>query len=390
MSSLDADVVIVGGGCAGLSLGVRLAEQPGRCRRVVILESRQRYQNDRTWCFWRVARHRHDSLVDYSWSNMAVRAGSRRIQVSCADTPYQRLRAEAFYADACARIEHGPEVELHLGRGVRGAPRRADGHWVIGTDAGELRTRTVVDTRPPQAPRAADALLWQSFRGDEVSITRDLFDPSTAMLMDFAPDDERGIVFSYVLPTSPRRALVETTVFGIRPLTSRDLADQHDLTIQQACQGTPETVLHSEHGLLPMGPRAIAPQPGPNHVRAGLMGGAARPATGYAFQRIQAWADICAAALRSGAAPCGHPPEPRLTRWMDGLFLRVLRAQPARGPELFVRLFAGVDPARIVRFLSDCPTAADRMAIIASLPPGVFLRQLFASPRPSAHEGGGI
>ena len=36
---------------------------------------------------------------------------------------------------------------------------------------------------------------------------------------------------------------------------------------------------------------------GHGHLRAGLMSGAARPATGYAFQCIQRWADGCGEAL---------------------------------------------------------------------------------------------
>ena len=115
---------------------------------------------------------------------------------------------------------------------------------------------------------------------------------------------------------------------------------------------------------------------GKGHVRAGLTSGAARPATGYAFQRVQRWADSCSEALRCAGTPHGHRPDPLLTRVMDRLFLDVLRSQPGRGPELFMRLFGGTDMRRIVRFLSDQATSMDRAAIVASLPAGLFLRQL--------------
>jgi len=55
----DLDLLILGGGCAGLSLGDRLAEQPSRPGGTMIIEARQAYVNDRTWCFGRLAPYRY-------------------------------------------------------------------------------------------------------------------------------------------------------------------------------------------------------------------------------------------------------------------------------------------------------------------------------------------
>jgi lycopene beta-cyclase len=46
------DLIILGGGCAGLSLARRLSELGEDCPQTVILESRSSYTDDRTWCFW--------------------------------------------------------------------------------------------------------------------------------------------------------------------------------------------------------------------------------------------------------------------------------------------------------------------------------------------------
>jgi lycopene beta-cyclase len=45
----DTDVLILGGGCAGLSLAVALAER-APAMRVDTLEARMDYTRDRTWC----------------------------------------------------------------------------------------------------------------------------------------------------------------------------------------------------------------------------------------------------------------------------------------------------------------------------------------------------
>ncbi len=372
----DLDLVVLGGGCAGLSLAQRLAEQPGRCRQVMVLESRSAYSNDRSWCFWRLGPHRYEALVRRSWSRVAVRSTSSAVHVTCAHTPYQMLEAGAFYDHACEAIAANDAVRLQTGVAVAGPPRPVPGGWRVETSAGALTAAQVIDTRPPSAPRLGGAALWQSFLGQEVVCERPVFDPSCVELMDFAPDSPGAVAFTYVLPLSSDRALIETTLFDPQPRGPADLARRQQQAVQRRCGNAHTHVVRTEAGILPMGTTRPATALGPGHLSAGLMSGAARPATGYAFQRIQRWADGCGDALRRGQAAIGHTPDPMLTRWMDRLFLDVLRTHPERGPELFTGLFERTATPRIVRFLSDRATFMDRVAVAASLPTGLFLRQL--------------
>ena len=380
----DLELVVLGGGCAGLSLALRLAEQPGRCRQVMVLESRLAYTNDRSWCFWRLGPHRYETLVRRSWSQVVVRSSSQTVQVACEHAPYQMLEAGAFYDHARRAIAASDVVQLQTGVSVLGSPRPVPGGWRIETSAGGLTATQVIDTRPPGAPRHGDSALWQSFLGQEVVCERPVFDPSRVELMDFAHDSPGAVAFTYVLPLAPDRALVETTLFDPQPRGPADLARRQQQAVQRQCGDVPFVVARTEAGILPMGMTRPATALGPGHLRAGLMSGAARPATGYAFQRIQRWADGCGDALRRGQAASGHPPEPFLTRLMDHLFLDVLRTHPERGPELFTRLFERTATPRIVRFLSDRATFMDRVAVAASLPTGIFLRQLMLPALPRA------
>lgn len=380
----DLDLAILGGGCAGLSLALRLAEQPGRCRRVTVIESRSAYTNDRSWCFWRLGQHRYEPLVKRTWSKVVVRAASRAVHVDCARTPYQLLEAGAFYDHAQEAMAASDAVRLQTGLSVLGPPRPVPGGWRIETSAGGLTAAQVIDTRPPRLPGRGDSTLWQSFLGEEVICDRPVFDPTCVELMDFADDSREVIAFTYVLPLAADRALVETTLFDPRPHGPADLASRQRRAVQRLCADAQTRVVRTEAGILPMGMTLQDAALGSGHLRAGLMSGAARPATGYAFQRIQRWADGCGEALRCGHAPSGHAPDPLLTRLMDRLFLEVLRSHPERGPELFMRLFGRTATPRVVRFMSDRGTFMDRVAVAASLPTGLFLRQLLRSaPRRS-------
>ena len=380
----DLDLVVLGGGCAGLSLALRLAERPGACRRVAVLESREAYRHDRSWCFWRLGPHRFEPLVKRTWSQVSLRSATQAVQVDCAGTPYQLLESDTFYNHAQRAFAASTVARLQMGVTVLGPPQPVPGGWRIATSGGDLTAKHVIDTRPPGPPKEGSALLWQSFLGEELVCDHAVFDPGRVELMDFADDSPGAVAFTYVLPLANNHALVETTLFDPQPHGPADLARRQQMAVQRLCGAAASYVARTESGILPMGlvPTGSTHQqmpPGHGHCRVGLMSGAARPASGYAFQRIQRWADDCSASLRKGCDPVGHSPDPLLTRLMDRLFLDVLRSHPERGPELFTSLFAQVPTPRIVRFLSDRASVMDRIAVAASLPTGLFLGQAMHS-----------
>jgi len=372
----NADLIILGGGCAGLSLAARLAALGDAAPRTLVLERRAAYADDRTWCFWDDGTAPAAHLARHRWTRMALGGPSHRFTIDCGATPYHMLQALPFYQDAAAAVGRSRRVSLLPGTDVQGAPRRDGAHWRIDTAAGPLHAAQVIDTRPGPPPAAGGAMLWQSFHGREVLCGHDAFDPALPELMHFAPPNASAVHFTYVLPLSARRALVEATVFGAAPLGPGALAAELDAAIAQRCGPTPVQVLRSEHGILPMGPPPRPSDADPTCIRAGLMAGGARPSTGYAFQRIQRWAGACATALAAGRPPLAHPADSRLVNAMDRLLLTVLRARPDAGPGLFLSLFEHADTARIIRFLSDRGTPADYAAIVAALPKLLFLRQL--------------
>jgi lycopene beta-cyclase len=368
----DTDLVILGGGCAGLSLATRLAALGSRSPRTLILESRSVYADDRTWCFWDRASTPWHHLVRHRWRSMTVRTAERSFTADCGATPYQMLTARSFYDAALDTLERTERIDLVTGTAVLAEPRKIGGRWRVETSAGPCQARMVIDTRPEHGA----ALLWQSFYGHEIECDTAIFDPDRIDLMDFAQDDPAKILFTYVLPVSRTRALVEVTVFGPDPLDPDALAGDLDAAIARRADGAAFSIVRSEHGILPMGLAPIRAQSDVTLVRAGLTAGAARPSTGYAFQRIQRWAEACAGALRDGAPPLAHAADTPLVWAMDHLLLAVIRARPDMAPSLFLSLFEKADTARIIRFLSDRGTLADHAAIVWALPAIPFLRQV--------------
>ena len=367
------DLVILGGGCAGLSLSMALSAHGQACPRTLVIEPRTEYTNDRTWCFWRDPAVAENFPVQHRWQTMWVTHAGKSVPVDCGSTPYHMLTARDFYATAQASIDQQPNIELKRGTAVIGEPVYSGGVWQIRTTAGEFTARSVVDTRPDQLPRLGGATLWQSFYGQEIECSAAVFNPLSMDLMNFLVPNRQDVPFVYLLPVTPMRALIEVTVFGAAPLAASALSGRLDTAIAERVGSAPFTVLRHEHGVLPMGLNASPKPAHKNWVKVGLMAGGARPSTGYAFQRIQRWAGECAQELVRAGHPIGHRPDPLPLRLMDRIFLDVLRADPGSGAALFLSLFSRVDPARVIRFLSGNGGIADALAVVKAMPVAPFL-----------------
>lgn len=370
-----ADLIILGGGCAGLSLATRLAGWGLDCPRIALIERRVDYGHDRTWSYWRTPGARLTHLAGREWTAVSVTAAGRKVSVDCREMPYQVIASSDFYAEAWRRIRANPRIDCFLGEEVTTPPQREAGEWRVATARGEWRGETIIDTRPPTNDSAVPPRLWQSFSGVEVECPDGTFADHEATLMDFEPDSSGAISFLYLLPYSTCRALVEATVFSPERRSDAEMQPLLARVLARATADRPYQLGRHEHHAIPMGGGGEASSLGEGHVRVGLHAGAARAATGYAFQRIQRWADAAADAAARGRAIPSIARDPWIIRRMDSLFLRVLARAPERAPGLFLRLFARPDPRPVLRFLSDEARPADYLKVIRSLPAGPFLRE---------------
>jgi len=373
----QSDLIILGGGCAGLSLGMNLANYGEACPRTIILEGRHHYINDRTWCFWGGFGSDSEKLASHRWESFSITTSKDHVARNCEENPYLMVAAEDFYRQAQEVIAQSPRIKLKMDNTVSGEVLKKEGLWHVETPTGVYAAPMIVDTRP-QVVRADDSqpLLWQSFLGEEMITEQDLFDPGCVELMDFSESSAGRILFLYVLPFSKRKALVEATVFGPEPLKKEELEDSFGLLVKKRLNGLPYSPGRREHGILPMGASPENRQKDPSYVRAGLMAGAARPSSGYAFQRIWRWSKECASVMANGRPPISHRSDAPLIRIMDALFLQVLYSRPDLAPALFFSLFSKVDPVRVARFMSDRASLSDCLMIMASLPPVPFLSEL--------------
>ncbi len=376
---VDCDVLIAGAGCAGLSLAVHLMDVGATDLEVVLLEPREAHVRDRTWCYWALFDHPFEAAASHTWFRWSVITDEGAVEQGSSSLGYRCLPANGFYDLAFERLRRHSNVRLVRGVSVESF-REERGTVTAHTTDGDIRCRLAFDSRPrerrPVARRAAarGEIDWvQHFVGLEVETANEVFDPSVATLMDFRAGAHDGIRFMYVLPFDGRRALLEDTFFGGEVLPEASYVDAiRGYLVDRLGSGGWREV-HRERGVIPMSTLPPRPSPWPRVTDLGVRAGLARPSTGYAFLAVQRQARWIAERVASGGV--GRPiprrrPHSRSTAFLDRVFLAYLEREPGAAPEMFRRMFGGVSPDRMARFLFDGGSLGDRLSVMRELPAG--------------------
>jgi len=402
LTSEKYDIVIIGGGLAGLSLATRLASPRFQHLQVLVIEPRTHYVRDRTWCYWAnqrdrqgqvpIPNHPFEAAVAVAWPSWEVMHGvpntpSYAAVEKSARHVYEMIPADRFYEDAERAIASTTHIKLLKGVSVREAVIDCD-HVTIETNHGTVQAALAFDSRPPE--NVSNAAWIQRFQGFELETEVPIFNVNRATLMDFTvtcdADSEAGRVhFIYVLPLSARRALVEDTWFAPASDKCSDVDYQAHIKTYLKRRFALETyeVVHREQGVIPMDPLLRPSKHASRLVKIGTAGGMARASSGYAFFETQRACDAIAAKLATRDVLSKEFLLPRwrkdVSYWMDGIFLRVLKQYPALAPKIFFDLFAKVPPDALARFLSGVATPLDAALVVSACPKMPFLKAAFFS-----------
>jgi lycopene beta-cyclase len=380
LGALDADVIVCGAGAAGLSIAVRLARLP---LRVSVIDAREGYAHDRTFSSFRARSHPFEDAIARRYRAIDVVGRDRRVARNVEARPYEVLPADRFYGAALAALAPHDHVRIELG--VRVSSIRDLGpHVEVETARGALRAALVIDARGELASAGTERdVRWvQHFAGLEVEVEQPIFEPAVATLMDLRVSQADGPHFVYVLPESPRRALVEDTHFGPSTLPIETYeANVHAWLADRKAGAV--SVLRRERGALPMTTANVDRGHG-RVLRAGLTGGAAKPSTGYAFAFIQRDADAIGHALVGWdrmRVPTIPPVRSETSLFFDRVFLSYLASHPRDAERVFVGLFASTSGPSIARFLSEDASVSDYLAVMAAVPSLGVMAQAIRSLR---------
>ena len=109
----EFDYIIIGGGCAGLSLAYEL-EINGKLKdkTLAIIEPRKEYKRDKTWSFWKVFDHNFEDCVIKSWNNFTINSSEGSQELSNINFPYQSIDSGKFYEKINSKLSANPNINF--------------------------------------------------------------------------------------------------------------------------------------------------------------------------------------------------------------------------------------------------------------------------------------
>ena len=352
----EFDYIIIGGGCAGLSLAYELdLHSKLKDKTLAIVEHRDEYKRDKTWSFWKVSPHNFEDCTIKSWDNFTINIPSHLKHVDCKNMPYQTIDSGLFYQKIINKIKQNNNI--YFFKNINEV--NTENSFIFNSVGDKIDNKSS---------------LWQHFSGIEIETSKDFFDEKIFNLMDFDCDQKNSVHFFYTLPFSKTKALIETT--WISDLNNTSLND-YDIQLKDYIEDKLKIknykINYKETGAIPLfHPNNIKKL---NQIEIGTAGGMTRLSTGYTFLNIQEQSKYIRKNIENIKDTKIFSIE-RKYEFLDNIFLKVLKKNPERMAQIFYKMFNS-SPNTVINFLSNKSNILEDISIISKMPKWVFLKQLF-------------
>jgi lycopene beta-cyclase len=352
----EFDYIIIGGGCAGLSLAYELEiNEKLKNKTLAIIEPRSEYKKDKTWSFWKVSPHNFDDCVIKSWENFSINIPKKTNYLECANYPYQSIDSGLFYKKINSKLKENKNIFFFK-------------------NINEINSKNSFIFNSVPSTKKDHHNLWQHFCGVEIETQNNFFDDEIFNLMDFDCDQRESVHFFYTLPYSKTTGLIETTWLSkINDNSQKDYDDQIKDYIENHLNLKNYKITYKEEGAIPLFYSSNEIEK--NKINIGTAGGMTRLSTGYTFLNIQEHSKY----IRKNIENIFFAKKFKIAnkyQFLDEIFLRVLEKHPEKMPDIFYKMFKA-SPKTVIKFLSNKSNFFDDLSIIFKMPKLTFIKALF-------------
>ena len=352
----EFDYIIIGGGCAGLSLAYELEiNEKLKNKTLAIIEPREEYKKDKTWSFWKVTDHNFDDCVKKNWNNFSVNIPKKTNHLECISYPYQSIDSGLFYEKINKKLKENENIFFFK-------------------NSNEINTKNSFIFNSVSSIKKDHHNLWQHFCGVEIETQKNSFDDEIFNLMDFDCDQRESVHFFYTLPYSKTKALVETTWLSkMNDNSQMDYDNQLKEYIEKNLNLKNYKIIYKETGAIPLFYQNYNQEE--NKINIGTAGGMTRLSTGYTFLNIQEHSKFICKNIENISKTKKFEIGKKY-QFLDDIFLRVLDKKPEMMPYIFFKMFKS-SPKTVIKFLSNKSNFFEDLSIILKMPKFTFIKALF-------------
>ena len=399
----EFDYIIIGGGCAGLSLAYELEiNNKLKDKTLAIIEPRKEYKRDKTWSFWKVSSHNFEDCVKKSWPSFNVKNWhGKEIKHYINEYPYQAIDSSLFYKKTLNTLNKNKNISFFKNTN----DINLDKSFIFNSVTSFKKFKDDKEN------------YWQHFLGLEIETKKEInkydyfignnnYNTNEFTLMDFdtlpnVSQKSKEINFMYVLPLDKNKLFLETTWIskggipddGIKrapysyqileqlrrwsiidnPFLGSD--EEVDDRIDKLMKGNGSNefkIIYKEFGAIPLfhpKNRRIK-----NQINIGSAGGMTRLSTGYTFLNIQEHSKYIRENIEN-ISKAKIFEQNKKYLFLDKIFMKVLEKNPEKMPEIFFNMFSGSSRS-IVKFLSNKSNMTEDLSIILKMPKWIFIKEL--------------
>jgi lycopene beta-cyclase len=373
------DYIIIGGGLAGLQLALQMGtDRFFEQRSIAIIDPEPKIKNDKTWCFWEKGKGQWDQIITRKWDKGLFFSSEEKLHLELDPYSYKMLRSLDFYKHVKSQLINSPFVHF-----IQDEIKEIDKAATVAYSATEsYSTLHIFDSRVPSEylEEAGTTTIFQHFKGWMIETPSPFFDPSEFTMMDFRLKFKDSTSFTYVLPLTSTKALVEFTFFT--PFLTEDAVYDEYLEkyLQEVLKIEEYKVTETEKGIIPMTDYDFHKHSSPRITKIGTAGSWVKGSTGYSFKHTEKKVAQIIENIKQGKNPDEGLINKR-SRKYDAIFLDVLARNNHLGEMIFTKFYKKNSTEEIFKYLDEETTFKEELKIMFSLFHPQFLASFFRKIR---------
>ena len=218
--------------------------------------------------------------------------------------------------------------------------------------------------------------IIQHFKGWIIEVDKPVFKTDQFTMMDYRLKDGNQTTFTYVLPLSSTRALIEFTYFTPKLVEESTYDSYIKQYISSLLKIESYSISETESGRIPMTDFPFEKYSTKQITKIGTAAGWVKGSSGYSFKHTEKKVASIVTNLKAGNTPSKNLFR-RKYKFYDKIFLKVLHDENEKGEWIFEQFYSKNSIESMFKFLDEESTLLEDLKIMKSLFSFSFIKAFF-------------
>ena len=371
------DYIIIGNGIAGFQLAIALSRDTFfNNKQIALIDESHKTENDKTISFWEKGAGKWDSIVIKSWYEGLIFSNKKEINLKLHPYAYKTINALDFYNKAKQELSKKTNFHFIIDSVISVEKSKQP---EITTVNNSYEAKHIFDSRIPDdyfSKSNKYTKIIQHFKGWIIETEKPVFKTDQFTMMDYRLKDGNQTTFTYVLPLSSTRALIEFTYFTPKLVEESTYDSYIKKYISSLLKIENYSISETESGKIPMTNFPFEKYSTKQITKIGTAAGWVKGSSGYSFKHTEKKVTTIVANLKAGNTPSKNLFR-RKYKFYDKIFLKVLNDENEKGEWIFEQFYSKNSIESMFKFLDEESTLLEDLKIMKSLFSLSFIKAFF-------------